>query len=71
MSDPLCDSCHKERHLTLSVRFEMLCVTCMHDQCQYPLMEALEEKEILDGYKTAMQRIWDEIDKLGGKNGKS
>lgn len=67
MSDPLCDSCHREEHLTLSARYEMLCDVCMRDQCQYSLMEALEEMEILRGYKTAMEKIWEKIDKLGKK----
>ena len=63
MADGKCDSCYKKGHLTLTSAFEMLCVVCMHDQYQAPLMEVLAEKEAYKMKQAAMKKMSEDFEK--------
>mgnify|MGYP007072036015 CR=1 FL=1 len=63
MSDPLCDRCHQEYPLTLTVKYRMLCALCMEREFEYSLQESLEAKEAFEMKKAAMKAIWKEINK--------
>ena len=68
MSNDLCDSCKRKAPLKLTVGFQMLCVVCMHDQCQYPLMDALEEKEAHEMKQEALKELAKDFHKKLGRN---
>ncbi len=63
MSDPLCDRCHQEYHLTLTVKYRMLCALCMEREFEYSLRESLEEKEAFEIKKASWKAMWEDINK--------
>lgn len=68
MRDDLCDNCHRKAPLKLTVGFQMLCVVCMHDQFQYPLMDALEEKKAHDMKQEALKKLAKDFNKKLGRD---
>ena len=46
----------------------MLCIVCMHDQFQYPLMDALEEKEANDMKQEALKKLAKDFNKKLGRD---
>ena len=63
MTDPLCDSCHQKRKLTLTMSYEMLCFYCMDRKGEVSLIETVEEARNLIEQGKAMRKVWDGINK--------
>lgn len=64
MTDPLCDSCHQQRKLTLTFpSYAMLCFFCMDKKGEKSLIETVDEARKLIEQSKAMRKVWDGINK--------